>query len=95
MTTVLAISIVILLLATDVFLFDICRGIRRFSAIYAKKISEKVEEKSEKASVGKEKSIEELEKEHTEKFKKEQDEAFGVMMNYDISTVYGVGSERR
>ena len=66
MITVLAISIVILLLATDVFLFDICRGMRRFSAIYAKKISEKVEEKGEKASVGKEKSIEELEKENEE-----------------------------
>ena len=95
MTTVLIISIVILLLGADILLVDIARSIRAFSALHIRARAEEVEKKDEKKTENGNKSTEELEKEHAEKFKKEQDEAFGVMMNYDIATVYGVGSEHR
>lgn len=93
MTTVLYISLFALsaLSASGVALMlYICRALKGIGVLLE---SSGTKEEHAERGTGEEKAKEEAE--HKERFKKEQDEAFGVMMNYDISTVYGMGSERK
>lgn len=87
MTTVFTVSILLTLVLTDVLLVLTIAKCREFDRERRTPVISHGM-KNAKADGEGEEDVAAEEKRLSEKFKREQDEAFGVLMNYDVSDVY-------